>query len=184
MPCYCSRVGIDVSYEGPTLPIQQGDTLWVIFGSRAFADLGAPVDEQARWVLHEFSARELPFPDVILSGGAGGADAVAEEVALELDVPMIVFSVGAPSLETQQRELEADQPWVVETVTRYRGDSDNPRSGNGAYLTRNCMMAEVTAQHDGYGFAIYNGSSNGTEHMLDSCQSHGVDTTVWHYLGE
>lgn len=183
MSCYCERTEIDASYTGTTdLPITPGDTVVVIFGSRAYDSVPGSLSDKADTVIDQFDERELPLPDVIVSGGAGGADAVAEAVAITLSVPMIVFAVNTPSANTDFRRTElASEPWAVETVATYDGDPDDPRSGRGAYLYRNCLMAELVGQHGGHGFAIYNGESSGTSRMLTSCDSHGVDTTVWRY---
>lgn len=182
MSCYCERHGVSELPTGPaSLPIDPEDDLWVIFGSRNFEAVDGSTSEKAQRVLEEFDERGLATPDAIISGGAGGADAVAEAVALELDVPMIVFAVGYVDENTSFRRSLTDQPWVVEVVTEYEGESDDPMSGKGAYLTRNCAMADVVAQHDGRGFAIWDGSSSGTNAMLDSCYSHGVDPVVWRF---
>lgn len=182
MLCYCDRHEVSDLPTGPaSLPINAEDDLWVIFGSRDFAAVDGSTSEKAERVLDQFDDRGLATPDAIISGGAGGADAVAEAVALELDVPMVVFAVGNVDENTSFRRSLADQPWVVEVVTEYEGESDDPTSGRGAYLTRNCAMAEVVAQHGGRGFAIWDGDSNGTAHMLDSCHSHGVETEVWEF---
>jgi len=180
MSCYCHSHGVDVSASSVSteLPIQSGDEVCVIFGSRAYASQPGSVKVRAGRVLDEFLQRGLPKPDVVVSGGADGADEVAEAVALKLGVPMVVFSVGTPSEATEFRRGMADEPWVVETVTTYGGPEDDPSSGRGAYLTRNCMMASLVGAHDGSAFAIHNGSSQGTQHMLDSCRSHGVEPTV------
>ena len=42
-------------------------------------------------------------------------------------------------------------------------------------------MAEVTAQHSGTGLAIWDGQSNGTRHMMDACESHGVPYEVYRF---
>lgn len=182
MSCYCERSGIrTLPSSDDSLPVAPEDDLWVIFGSRSFEAAEGSTSEQAQQVLAQFDERNLDTPDAIISGGAGGADAVAEAVALGLDIPMIVFAVGSVDQGTSFRRSLADQPWVVDVVASYDGDSDDPKSGKGAYLTRNCTMAEVVAQHGGRGFAIWDGSSNGTQHMLDSCESHGVETTVWRF---
>jgi hypothetical protein len=182
MSCYCERHGVNDLPTGPaSLPIDPEDDLWVIFGSRDFEAVDGSTSEKAECVLEKFDDRGLATPDAIISGGAGGADAVAEAVALELGVPMVVFAVGYIDENTSFRRSLADQPWVVEVVTEYEGESDDPTSGKGAYLTRNCAMAEVVAQHDGRGFAIWDGDSSGTNAMLDSCYSHGVEADVWRY---
>jgi hypothetical protein len=182
MVCYCERAGVsDVSYSDQQLPFGSEDDIWVIFGSRSFAATDGSTREQAERVLDEFDDRDLEYPDAIVSGGADGADAVAEAVALHLDVPMVVFTVNGPSDGTAFRRDLADAPWVVDTVTDYDGEQDDPTSGKGAYLTRNCMMAELVGQHGGYGFAIWDGDSNGTAHMIDSCHSHGVEPVIWEF---
>jgi hypothetical protein len=180
MSCYCSREDVDASTDYD-LPIAPGDDVWAIVGSRSFDSVPGSIKEKAQRVVEQFDERSLSHPDVIISGGADGADAVAEAVAVQLGVPMIVFSVGEPSSNTQFRRQMADEAWVVETVTTYPGDDDDPRSGKGAYTLRNCMMAAVLGQHDGSAFAIWNGDSPGTRHMLDSCDSHGADTEIWRF---
>lgn len=182
MSCYCHRSGIsDLPGTNEIQLIDPEDDVWVIFGSRSFETVGSSLTDRAKMVIGKFNERELDTPDVIVSGGADGADAVAEAVALTLDVPMVVFAVGSVNENTSFRQSLADKPWVVEVVTSYDGESDDPVSGNGAYLTRNCAMAEVVGRHDGQGFAIWNGQSNGTQHMMDSCLSHGVETEVWKF---
>jgi hypothetical protein len=178
MSCYCSSSGIDVSFDGQ-LPISNDDSLLVIFGSRSYAQRGRAVD-LAEEVIDEIEDRELVF-DAIISGGADGADDVAEAVGVKLGVPVIVFNVGKPATRHDLRAGLNDAPYSVETVASYQGDSDDPRSGKGAYLYRNCLMAEVTAQHSGTGLAIWDGQSNGTQHMMDACESHGVSHEVYHY---
>lgn len=120
---------------------------------------------------------------MILSGGAEGADAVAEALAIELEVPMTVFAVGSPRESTQFRASMADEPWSVESVTSYGGPEDDPRSGRGAYLPRNCMMAEAPLASSVRAVAWQSGTANhrGTRNMLDSCGDHGIDTSVWQY---
>jgi hypothetical protein len=182
MSCYCQRHGVsDLPSSTASLPIEPEDDLWVIFGSRNFESEEGSTSDKAEWVLEQFDERGLATPDAIISGGADGADAVAEAVALKLGVPMIVFAVGYVDDGTSFRRSLADQPWVVEVVTEYEGGSDDPTSGRGAYMTRNCAMAEVVAQHGGRGFAIWDGDSPGTQAMLDSCDSHGFDAVVWKY---
>lgn len=182
MSCYCQRSGVtELPSSTATLPLSSEDDLWVIFGSRSFEAAEGSTSEKARQVLDQFDKRGLAAPDAIISGGADGADAVAEAVALELDVPMIVFAVGYVDENTSFRRSLADQPWVVEVVTSFEGESDDPMSGRGAYMTRNCAMAEVVAQHGGRGFAIWDGDSPGTRAMIDSCDSHGFESVVWEY---
>lgn len=182
MDCYCQRAGVgDVSYSDKQLPIGPEDHVCVIFGSRSYNTADGGIKEKANMVIDQFDQRDLEYPDVIVSGGAGGADAVAEAVALQLSVPMIVLAVNQPDDDTLFRRDLADAEWHVETVTTYQGDADDPRSGNGAYLTRNCVMAELVGRHDGSGFAIWDGESSGTAQMLDSCESHGVETAVWEF---
>lgn len=182
MSCYCSRQSVDVQPANYELPVESGDSPLVIFGSRAYASQPGSVRDRAERVLGELSSRGLDEPDYIVSGGADGADAVAEAVSMLLGVPMILLSVGEPSESTIFRRETADNQWVVKTVTTYGGPDKDPRSGGGAYLTRNCLMAELVANCGGAAFAIYNGESAGTDHMLDSCRDHGVDTIeVWRY---
>lgn len=178
MSCYCSSSGIDVSFDGQ-LPVASDDSLLVIFGSRSYAQQGRAVD-LADEVIDEIEDRELAF-DAIISGGAGGADDVAEVVGIKLGVPVIVFNVGQPATRHDLRADLSGAPYSVETVATFQGDSDDPRSGKGAYLYRNCLMAEVTAQHSGTGLAIWDGQSNGTRHMMDACESHGIPHEVYRY---
>ncbi|RLM94324.1 hypothetical protein D3D01_15795 [Haloarcula sp. Atlit-7R] len=182
MSCYCSRQGVTVQPANYELPVESNGSPLVIFGSRDYASQPGSVRDRAERVLAEVSSRGVEEPDYIISGGADGADAVAEAVSMLLGVPMVVFSVGEPSEPTIFRREQADNQWIIEAVTSYSGGRDDPRSGRGAYLTRNCLMAEVTANAGGAGFAIYNGDSSGTGHMLDSCRAHGVDTIeIWRY---
>lgn len=178
MSCYCSSSGIDVSFDSQ-LPIESDDRLLVIFGSRSYAQQGRAVD-LADEVINEIDDRELSF-DAIISGGADGADDVAEAVGVKLGVPVIVFNVGQPATRHGLRSDLSEEPYTVETVAAFQGDSDDPRSGKGAYLYRNCLMAEVTAQHSGTGLAIWDGHSNGTRRMMDSCESHGVPFEVYRF---
>lgn len=171
MSCYCTSSGIDVSFDSQ-LPIATDDRLLVIFGSRSYAQQGRAVD-LADEVVDEIDERGLSF-DAVISGGADGADDVAEVVGVKSGLPVIVFNVGRPASRHSIRADLSDAPYVVETVASYGGDSDDPRSGKGAYLYRNCLMAHVTAQHDGTGLAIWDGRSSGTQRMMDACESHGV----------
>jgi len=172
MSCYCQTHDVVVQPDDYCLP--GGDPL-VIFGFRAYQHEPGSVSERGDRIVAELASRGLDDPGFIVSGGAEGADAVAEAVAIKLGVPMVVFAVNSASEATYRRRDWATEPWSIVTPTSYSGPSDDPRSGRGAYLTRNCLMAAVVAQHDGAAFAIYDGESSGTQHMLDSCQSHGVD---------
>lgn len=175
MACYCGQSGIDASFDG-SLPLTSGDRLLVIFGSRGYTATERAVD-RADEVLNYLTSTDLEF-DAVLSGGADGADSVAEVVAVRLGLPMIVFNVGRPAERHTLRADMSDAPYVVETVSSYSGDSDDPRSGAGAYLYRNCLMADLASRFDGTGLAIWDGSSSGTRHMMESCESHDVPYEV------
>lgn len=178
MSCYCASSGLDLSFDSQ-LPLASDERLLVIFGSRSYAQQGRAVD-LADEVVDEINERGLSF-DAIISGGADGADDVAEVVGVKSGVPVIVFNVGRPASRHSIRTDLSEAPYVVETVATYSGDSNDPRSGKGAYLYRNCLMAHVTAQYDGSGLAIWDGRSNGTRHMMDACESHGVPYETLRY---
>ena len=177
MSCYCQSHDVVVQPDDYCLP--DGEPL-VIFGSRSYQHEPGTVSERGDRIVAELASRNLAEPGFIVSGGADGADAVAEAVAIKLGVPMVVFAVNSASDATCRRRDWATEPWTIVAPTSYSGPSHDPRSGRGAYLTRNCLMAAVVAQRDGAAFAIYDGESQGTAHMLDSCESHGV-TTIEQY---
>ncbi|KZX46224.1 hypothetical protein [Haloarcula sp. K1] len=179
MSCYCTTSGIDVSFDSQ-LPISSDDTLLVLFGSRSYTQQEQAVN-LADDIIDEIESRKIVF-DAIISGGANGADDVAEVVGVKLGVPVIVLNVGRRKHERHSIRADlSEEPYIVETVATYEGDSNDPRSGKGAYLYRNCLMAKVTAQHGGTGLAIWNGQSTGTQHMMDACESHGVPYSVYHF---
>lgn len=176
MSCYCSEHSVEVEPAQHSLPDWADGEPLVIFGSRSLASRPGSVREWAGAVVGRLGDEGMGDPDFVISGGADGADAVAEAVAIVLGVPMLVFAVGSHSEATHRRREYADSPWAIRTVTSYSGPDGDPRSGNGAYTTRNCLMAEFVARRGGSGFALWDGSSPGTQRMFDSCEAHGVGT--------
>jgi len=182
MTYYCTDHSVEVVPSDYDLPEWGDGEPLVIFGSRSVSSRPGSVREWAKWVVARLEDRDMDNPDLIISGGADGADAVAEVVAILLGVPMVVFAVGEHSEATHRRREFADSPWAIRSVTSYAGPDDNPRSGNGAYTTWNCLIAEFVARRGGSGFALWDGSSPGTRRMLDSCESHGVETVpIWRF---
>jgi hypothetical protein len=106
--CYCTEAGTSTEYEfSQALPWEPDDDVLVIFGSRSLDSQPASLSQLARATILTLGIRGFPTPDYILSGGAEGADAVAEVVALELGVPMVVFAVGSVSNGTTFRAERA-----------------------------------------------------------------------------
>lgn len=169
--CYCRDTGTGTATDSDLeLPWGPDDEVLVIFGSRSLEDLPATPRQQARAAILTLGQRDFPTPDYILSGGAEGADAVAEAVALELGVPMAVFAVNSCSQATRFRADLADKPFYTEVFANW-GNEDGPREGPGAYLWRNCLMAH----HATAGLALWDTDSNGTRRMITSCRAHDVD---------
>jgi hypothetical protein len=175
--CYCSRTGksTETGAIDADLPWGPDDTVLVVFGSRTIASLGGSLRQQAKATILQLGLQGFPRPDYILSGGAEGADAVAEAIALELECPMVVFAVGSVAERTAFRADLADQPFETRVVASY-GDGEGPRSGNGAYLWRNCLMAT----HATAGIGLWDGDSSGTQRMIHSCRHHDVDPLYIH----
>jgi hypothetical protein len=176
MSCYCTRESVPVDpIEVSALP---SDTRFLtVFGSRSYTRHVEPMDRVEEMVAAITDAG-YEF-DAILSGGADGADNVAELAGIELDVPVVVCAVGGPDSDRHPLRAEvSDAPFVVQTVSSYSGPDDDPKSGNGAYKYRNCVMAETAAASGGFGIGFWDGDSPGTQHMLDSCETHGVPVTV------
>lgn len=176
MDCYCSSHDIDVAYDGPT-PFGVDATPLVIFGSRSLQHEGdSPT--LAKEYRRKIDEAGIEY-DAIVSGGADGADDVAEIIGVRESVPTLVCNVASPAYGRHSiRQDLSDAPFVVETVATYDGPDDDPWSGTGAYTARNCLMAELVAQHDGRGVAIWDGESPGTDRMLTACESHDVPTTT------
>lgn len=178
MSCYCESTGIEVSFDD-RLPFATSDNVLVIFGSRSYAQQGQAVD-QAGTILDELDDLDVEF-DAIISGGADGADDVAEVVGVRAGVPVVIFNVGRPADRHEIRTDLSDNTYQVETVATYDGDSSDPRSGKGAYLYRNCLMADVTSEYNGRGLAIWDGNSSGTQRMMSACESHGVPYDIFEF---
>lgn len=186
--CWCGEHSIDTESHlesiltDASLPfdLAEFDQPLVIFGSRSLVQHSElSVADRRDLVVKHLGQAELA-PDLIISGGADGGDAIAEATAIALGIPMIVFAVGSVSDGTSFRCGLADQPWAVETVTSYGDDDpDDPTTGRGAYMTRNCLMAALVARLGGHGLALWDGDSPGTDAMLDACVSHGIDHVVF-----
>jgi hypothetical protein len=167
--CYCESVPTAVSSLIPEIPFSPSNP-WLLFGSRALKDTGTP-EENARLFLYALDKHDFSAPDLIISGGAYGADAAAEALAVKLGVPAVILTVGSPSHDTFSRQDDAPAPWVVEQVAK-------PRSGPGdsytGYHLRNCAMAWLTEHWDGGGLGIRVGGSSGTTNMYKWLADHGV----------
>jgi len=139
-------------------------------------DMGSD-EENAKAFLHIIDESSQPRPDAIISGGADGADAAAEALALVLGVPAVVMHVGDPSSATQSRADTAEAPWALIRAGQWSG-GPGP-DGKQTYLARNCAMAELCSAIGGWAVGAHDSESSGTEHMFDSCESHGVPSLRW-----
>jgi hypothetical protein len=85
--CYCSRTGTSTENGAidADLPWGPDETVLVIFGSRTIASLGGSLRQQAKATILQLGCQGFPQPDYILSGGAEGADAVAEAIDPDLN---------------------------------------------------------------------------------------------------
>lgn len=175
MACYCRSEEIEAAYRGE-VSIECSAPL-VIFGSRSYTE-GREAAALADEILDVIDHHDIDY-DCIVSGGASGADDVGEVVGVKTGTPVAVFNVGSVEPRHSLRDEMSGSPYEVDTVSRYAGPSEDPKSGNGAYLYRNCLMAEWTAQHDGRGLAIWDGDSTGTQHMMSACESHGIPYEVF-----
>jgi predicted Rossmann fold nucleotide-binding protein DprA/Smf involved in DNA uptake len=159
--------------------LQTASTILVIFGSRSLTQQGISLTDRCDLVADVFSEADLS-PDLIISGGADGGDAIAEALALRFSIPAVVLAVNTVDESTDFRRGLADRSWACLTVTEYGDDEPtDPTTGRGAYMTRNCLMAELTSRFDGAGLALWDGDSPGTQAMLASCQSHGVPCGIF-----
>lgn len=167
--CACRQRGRDVSSTTSEFPYSDA-RVFTIVGTRSFGS-GIADERLIDIVLGALAHYDVEPFDVIVSGGASGADRVAELVAGHLGVPFHGFDVSSVQSARQAFRADLDCPVSNEIASRYAED------GSFAYLLRNCQMAAVADA----GFAFWDGESSGTEHMIDSCEAHGVDLRVIEY---
>lgn len=187
--CWCEQHNIDSQsrltefWDGLTsresTVLTEATRPLVIFGSRSLTQHTVGLRDRRDLIADHFADTSYD-PDLIISGGADGGDAIAEALALQFDVPAVVLAVNSVDDSTQFRWDLADAPWVCDTVTAY-GDDDpaDPATGRGAYMTRNCLMAALTSRLNGAGLALWDGDSPGTEAMIKSCRSHDLPVGVF-----
>jgi len=145
-----------------------------------------PSSEHVSWprsshpVVADGQLRDLPVkPDIIITAGTRG-DEIAELIALTLDIPLAVLSVGSVDESIHRHSQEAHSPWFLQSVLEYHsGTQPDAVSQSKAYPTRNCILAELAAQTNGIALAYWDGTDTGVSSAIDTAREHGVPTHAY-----
>lgn len=140
----------------------------IIAGSREFNNYSKVLESFSQLLLYLRDKDYLISRDnlEIISGGAGGADALGEKLARNHEIPLKIFPAEWDNFDVDACEIR---------YNRY-GKPYNVLAG----LNRNVEMAKY-AQDSSLGIlmAFWDGKSHGTKHMINAARKHELLVKIY-----